>query len=80
MTALIFALGLSMSDTPQSCPYEPKPVIHLKASPQEIETAKKRNELATLLIQALKDEANRTIDRKREARIQRLLRELTVKE
>lgn len=82
LCSLLFALGISplSADTPNSCHYEPRAVIHIKAEPQELEIAKRRNELATLLIEALKDEANRKTDQKREARIQRLLRQLQIKE
>jgi len=77
MTAMLFALGLSLSDaTPESVRYVPVKTYTFKANSQELEEAKLRCELISLLAESIDDRARHTINSRTEKRIRELLREI----
>ena len=68
-----------MSTTPETR-YVPVKVYHFKSPSPELDEAKARAELIALLAQSIEQSANNQQDAKVEKRIQKLLRQLLVKE
>lgn len=79
MIALLFALGLSPSDAPETR-YVPVKVYHFKSPSPELDEAKLKSELITLLSESIDSLAKlEKVDYHREKRIQQLFHKLELK-
>jgi len=76
MTAMLFALGLSLSDATPDTRYVPVKTYIFRANSEELAEAKERCELIELLAQSIDDRARHQVNAKIERRIAEILKRL----